>query len=226
MNINDIIDRMTQISESKKELSAEYDSLQAELLIEAEKALTDTKLKSVSWVSANHNAASVTIADTVSVVAGELLESIFGAVYPSMVEQKTTYTLKAPAKRILSAIWHNEYCKGSVSEVISELECSDKAKRVLLKKVRGISFDKDKQNLMKLAGLSETEASDTAYLINEAAAWENICTFVKVNNDGQISDDILADILTKVNAAVNVSRGMKIEITASGEESEKQYTGS
>lgn len=216
MDINAVIDRMAEISTLKKALSDEYDDLQAKLLIEAEKELTDTKLKSVSWSSANKNTASVTISDTVSVVAGELLPSIFGDVYPSMVEQKTTYTLKAPAKRILSAIWHREYCKGSVLEIISSLHCDDKAKKVLLKKVKGISFDKDKQNLMKIAGLSETEASDTAYLINEAAAWENICTFVKVNNDNQISDDILNEVITKVNAAVNVSRGMKTEITAAG----------
>lgn len=91
-----------------------------------------------------------------------------------------------------------------------------KVKKVLLKKVKGINFDKDKQNLMKLAGLTESEASDTSYLINEAAAWENICTIIKVNNNGQISEDILKDIITKVNAAVNVARGMKTEITAAG----------
>ena len=215
-NLSVVIDRMAEISVAKKALSEEYDQLQAKLLVQAEKELTDTKLKSVSWVSGNKNTAAVTISDTVSVVAGELLESIFGAVYPSMVEQKTTYTLKAPAKRILSAIWHGEYCEGSVLDIIGSLECDDKAKRVLLKKVKGISFEKDKQNLMKIAGLSETEASDTTYLINEAAAWENICTFVKVNNDNQISEDILCDVITKVNAAVNVSRGMKTEIIAAG----------
>lgn len=221
MDMNIIIDRMAAINAEKKALSAEYDKLQAELLVEAEKELTDTKLKSVSWSSENKNTASVTIADTVSVVAGELLAGIFGVVYPSMVEQKITYTLKAPAKRILSAIWHREYCEGSVQEIISSLDCDDKVKKVLLKKVKGINFDKDKQNLMKLAGLTESEASDTAYLINEAAAWESICTFIKVNNNGQISEDILKDIITKVNAAVVVSRGMKTEITAvGGEENE------
>lgn len=215
-NMNAVIDRMAEISSAKKLLNEEYDRLQAMLLLEAEKELTDTKLKSVSWTSSDNNTASVTISDTVSVVAGELLQSIFGAVYPSMVEQKTTYTLKAPAKRILSAIWHGEYCEGSVLEIINSLDCDDKAKRVLLKKVKGISFEKDKQNLMKIAGLSETDASDTAYFINEAAAWENICTFIKVNNDGQISEDILKDVITKVNAAVNVSRGMKTEVVAAG----------
>lgn len=71
---------------------------------------------------------------------------------------------------------------------------------------------------MNYAGLSETDASDTAYLINEATDWEQICTFVKVNNDGRISDEILADVITKVNSAVNVSRGIKTEIKVGGEE--------
>ena len=70
---------------------------------------------------------------------------------------------------------------------------------------------------MNYAGLSEADASDTAYLINEAAAWEQICTFVKVNNDGRINDEILADVITKVNSAVNVSRGIKTEVTVGGE---------
>lgn len=215
-NISEIIDRMAAINQEKKALSEEYDELQAKLLLEAETELTDTKNKSVSWTSPMNNSASVTMSDTVSVVAGELLADIFGKVYPSMVEQKTTYTLKAAAKRILAAIWHREYCEGSVAEIVGGLSCDDKAKKVLLKKIKGINFDKDKQNLMKLAGLSEAEASDTAYLINEAAAWENICTFIKVNNGGEISDNILSDVITKVNAAVNVAREMKTKVTAAG----------
>ncbi|MBR6242822.1 MAG: hypothetical protein IKQ90_04940 [Ruminococcus sp.] len=220
MSIGDIIDRMAAIKEQSRLLDDEYDSLQAQLLIEAEHELSDTKSKSVSWTSGSSNSASVTISDTVSVVAGELLEDIFGKVFPSMAERKVTYTLKAPAKRILSAIWHNEYCEGSVSDVIGSLDCDDKTKKVLAKKVKGISFEKDKQNLMKLAGLSETEASDTAYLVNEAAAWENICTFIKVNNDGRITPEILKDIITKVNASVNVSRDMKAKITVHGDDEE------
>ena len=220
MKVSEIVDRMAEIKQNKKAETAEYDSLQAQLQILAECDLTDTKIKSIGYSGTNGNTANVTISDTVSVVAGELLQKIFGSVYPSMVEQKITYTLKAPAKRILSAIWHKEYCEGSVAEIISSLSCDDQAKKVLLKKIKGINFDKDKENLINYAGLSEAEASDTAYLINEAAAWENICTFVKVNNDGQVNDDILNDVITKVNAAVNVSRGIKTEVTVGGEDDE------
>lgn len=216
MSISNVIDRMAEIKQEIKSLNAEYDALQAQLQLKAEADLTDTKNKSVQYSGSDGNTASVTIADSVSVVAGELLPAIFGGVYPSMVKQEVKYTLKAPAKRILSAIWHKEYCEGSVSEIVNGLECDDKAKKVLLKKLKGIDFDKDKKNLVDIAQLSDEEASDTAYLINEAAAWENICAIAKVNNNGEISEEILADIITKVNAAVNVSRSMKTEISFSG----------
>lgn len=221
MNIAEIIDRMAAIKQEEKALESEYDKLQAQIQVKAEAALTDTKVKSVRYAGSYGNTASVTISDTVSVVAGELLSAIFGKVYPSMVKQEVKYTLKAPAKRILAAIWHREYCEGSVSEIIDGLSCDDKAKKVLLKKVKGIDFEKDKNNLEIYAGLSEEEASDTAYLINEAAAWENICAILKVNHDGIISDSIIADMITKVNAAVNVARGMKTEVTAGGESDEQ-----
>ncbi|MBQ8297092.1 MAG: hypothetical protein IJX77_04845, partial [Ruminococcus sp.] len=204
MSISNVIDRMAEIKQEIKSLTAEYDTLQAQLQVKAEAALTDTKNKSVQYSGSDGNTASVTIADSVSVVAGELLPAIFGSVYPSMVKQEVKYTLKAPAKRILSAIWHKEYCEGSVAEIISSLSCDDKAKKVLMKKVKGIDFDKDKKNLIDFAGLADEEASDTAYLLNEAAAWENICAIMKVNHNGEINDDILNDIITKVNAAVNV----------------------
>ena len=220
MEICEIIDRMVEIKQEKKALTAENDRFQAQLQMIAECDLTDTKIKSVGYLGTNGNAATVTTSDTVSVVAGELLQKIFGSVYPSMVSEKKTYTLREPAKRILSAIWHREYCEGSIAEIVGGLNCDDKAKKVLLKKLKGINFDKDKANLMNYAGLSEADASDTAYLINEAAAWEQICTFIKVNNDGRITDEILADVVTKVNSAVNVSREIKTKISVGGEDDE------
>lgn len=103
MNIHEIVDRMAEIKQEKKALTAENDKLQAQLQMLAESDLADTKFKSVGYSGTNGNAATITTSDTISVIAGELLPKIFGSVYPSMVEQKITYTLKAPAKRIRSA---------------------------------------------------------------------------------------------------------------------------
>lgn len=218
-NLNSVIDRMAEIEQQKSALSAEYDKLQALLQLDAEKELTDTKIKSVSHTTLCGNTAVVTNADTVSVSAGELLETIFEKVSESMFTKEVKYTLKAPAKRILSAVWHGEYCEGSISDIITSLPCDDKAKKVLLKKLKGTDFEKDKKNLMNIAGLSETDASDAAYLINETAAWENLCTFVRINHDGRITPEILADITMKINAAVNVSRAMRTKIIIAEQDS-------
>lgn len=213
-----MIDRMAAIKNEQKALGDEYDILQAWLQKDAEALLTDTKLKSIHRTTPAGNSVTITVSDTVSVVVNELLEPIFGKAYPSMVKEETKYSLKPTAKRLLSAIWNQEYCEGSVEEIINSLSCDDKTKKALLKKVKGVNFDKDKDNLMHFAELSEEDASDTAYLINEAAAWESISAIVKVNNDGVINDSILDDVKTKINAAVNVSRSMKTEIIAAGGE--------
>lgn len=202
MNISEVINRMTEIKREKKNLSNEYDKLQAVIQAETENYLANSKAKSVAYYDENGDEATVTLTDTVTVTAGELLKSIFGEVYTSMVEEKTTYTLKSSAKRILSSIWHGEYCEGSVEDVINSLDCDDKTKKVLTKKLKGIDFTKDKNNLINIAELSDEEASDTAYLINEVMAWNNMCTFIKLNNNGQINKEILDDIILKVNATV------------------------
>lgn len=213
-DMNAVIDRMAAIKAEKKALDAELDQLQAWFQSEAEERMTDTKLRSIHHTTPDGNSAAAIVTDTVSVVINELLEPIFGKAYPSMVKEEIKYTLKAPAKKLLAAIWHKEYCEGSVEEIISSLLCDEKAKKALLKKCKGVNWDKDKEHLMNFAGLSEQDASDTAYLISEAAAYESIAAIIKVNNDGEINDEIMKDIITKINAAVNVSRSMKMEITA------------
>ena len=44
---------------------------------------------------------------------------------------------------------------------------------------------------------------------------------MKFTQGGIISDNIINDMITKVNAAVNVARGMKTEVTAGGESDEQ-----
>ena len=216
-NLNSVIDRMAQIELEKAELEEEYAVLQKELLTNAEQKLTDTKIKSVSYVTPSGNAAEVTVADTVSVAAGELLTGIFGTVSRSMFTEETKYTLKAPAKRILSALWHGEYCKGKVSDILDSLPCDDKTKKVLAKKIKGADFRKDKKNLKLLAGLSETDASDIAYLLHETAAYESLETLAGANSI-QLNSETLDNMKAQVNAAVNISRSMKTRITAAGKE--------
>ncbi len=211
MSLNYIIDRMAEIERMKDALDEEYAVLQKDLLTSAEQKLTDTKIKSVSYVTPSGNAAEVTVSDTVSVAAGELLTGIFGAVSRSMFAEEVKYTLKAPAKRILSAVWHDELCQGKVSDILDSLPCDDKTRKVLAKKIKGTDFKKDKKNLKLLAGLSEADASDTAYLLYETASWESLDSLAGANGF-RLTPEKLSELRAQVNAAVNVSRSMKTKI--------------
>lgn len=63
MDIHEIVDRMAEIKQEKKALTAENDKLQAQLQMLAESDLTDTKFKSVGYSGTNGNTATVTTSD-------------------------------------------------------------------------------------------------------------------------------------------------------------------
>lgn len=216
MNISEIIDRMAAIKQEKKELESEYDRLQAQIHVAAGEKLKDTKIKSVNYISATGNSALVTNTDKIEICSVEMLKEIFGKFFPDMVKEELKYTLKPMAKKLLAAVWNEEFCEGSIEDVVNTLGCDDKIKKILLKKLKAIDFQKDKKVLMDFAGISEDEASDAAFLINEAASWQTISNLIKVNNDNKIDDELLKSIILKVNYAISITRELKTKVTVAG----------
>lgn len=210
-DLKQMIDRMAQIKKEKAELDDEYASLQAKLQVVGETALEDTKYKSVSY-NGTSSKATVTIADKVSGVMPSLFADIFGKAFCDLVTEKNTLELNAEGKRIVAAVWNKEYCEGSVEEIVSSLMCDDKAKKSLMKKLNGKNFETDKKNLMKIGGLSESEASDTAYLVAEIIAWNKIQAIIKINNNGVYTKEAFEQFALNVNAAVCVEQSTKIAI--------------
>ncbi|MCM1008962.1 MAG: hypothetical protein NC485_13810 [Ruminococcus flavefaciens] len=221
MEIFEIIDRMASIKLEKKALDSEYDKLQAQLHVAAGEELKDTKIKSVNYSSDSGNSALVTNSDKIEICSIEMLKDIFGKFFSDMVKEELKYTLKPTAKRLLAAVWNRGFCEGSIDDVVNTLSCDDKVKKVLLKKLKGIDFQKDKKVLMDFAGVSENEASDTAFLINEVASWQTISNLIKVNNDNKIDDELLKNLILKVNYAISITRELKTKITVSGGEDDE-----
>lgn len=87
----------------------------------------------------------------------------------------------------------------------------EKSKTVLLKRLKGKNFETDKNNLMKYTNLDEKAASDIAYLVAEAAAWESFIQILAVNGD--CSDKKIAEVLKFIDNAVTVEETPKITIT-------------
>lgn len=218
MKISEIVDRMAEIKRERKASDFEYDKLQAQLHVAAGEELKNTKIKSVNYSSDSGNSALVTNSDKIEICSVEMLKDIFGKFFPDMVKEELKYTLKPTAKRLLAAVWNRDFCEGSIDDVVNTLSCDDKVKKVLLKKLKGIDFQKDKKVLMDFAGISENEASDTAFLINEAASWQTISNLIKVNNDNKIDDELLKNLILKVNYAISITRELKTKVTVSGGE--------
>ena len=211
MELVQIIDRMSEIKKEQSTLDDEYTTLQSQLQVIGESALENTKYKSVSFYGTSDKA-TVTIADKVSNVLPSLFVDIFGKAYNDLVNVTEKSELNAEGKRIAAAVWNKEYCEGSVEEIVSSLNCDDKAKKSLLKKLNGKNFETDKKNLMKIGGLSEEDAKDNAYLVAEVIAWNKIQSIIKLNNKGVFSQAAFEEFVLNCNAAVCVEQSTKVSV--------------
>lgn len=214
LETNEIAAKVNRLAEIKRQtaaLKSESDGIEAELLKQFETDVEDTKYRTVRY-SGDGAAVIANYADKVTLVYPSMLKAIFGKAYSDVVTEEVTYKLSANAKRLLSALYKKEYLRGtSVESCIGQITADDKTRRVLAKRVKGKNFDSDKSNLMKLAGLDESEASDYAYMISEAAAWQEFERLLSAS--GGVTDERIAEVLEYINTAVTVEETPKITIT-------------
>lgn len=216
MNIMEkTIDRMVEISRQIDELHAEYSTLEAEIIKRFTEETENSKCKAKEYESES-GSVSVAYADKVSVVYDSMLSSIFGAAYSDMVKEEKKYTLSAPAKQLLAAIYKKEYIMldddQSIEKAISDLPCDEKSIKVLAKKIKGKSFKTDKANLMRYGGFDEQTASDYAYMISEEANWCNFRDMLRL--DGRTSPEKIAEVISCINSAVTVDTSPKVTLKA------------
>ena len=200
-----------EIKSEQAGLADELSSLQAQVQKVGESALEDTKNKSVSYYGSKGKV-TVTLADKVGNTLPSLFSEVFGKAYPDLVNKKEVVELNAEGKRIMAAVWNNEYCKGSVEEIVMNLQCDDKAKKSLLKKLNGKNYETDKKNLMKLGGLDEKSAGDYAYMVAEIINWNKIQLIIKLNNGGEFTQAALDEFILNCNSAVCVEQSTKITV--------------
>ena len=211
VDIKKVVDRMIGIKNEEKELAKEYALLQAQLQMIGESALENTKQKSVSYYG-DSGRVTVTLADKVQSILPSLYTDIFGKACPDLVTTKEVTELTAEGKRIAAAIWNEEYCEGSVEDIVSKLDCDDKAKKSLLKKLQGKNYETDRSNLMRLGGLDEESAGDYAYMVAEVIAWNKIKAIIRLNNDGEFSKTAFEDMKQKCCAAICVEQSTKLTV--------------
>ncbi len=204
------IDRLAKLNDEIAKLEQEADTLEADLLKTVQEDLANTKYKSVKYEGAK-NKLQATVSESVKITLVSLLPQIFGAVYSDMVKTTTKSELTAPAKRLIAGIWQGNFLAGtSVDEVISSMRLEEKTAKLVAKKCKGVNYQKDIENLITIAGMTEPLAQEYAYLIMEAAIWQQFKTMCDVNKID--TKEAMDELMKKIQAAFVVEVTPKISI--------------
>lgn len=167
--------------------------------------LKDTKLKTATYWGSDNTKISVSNSEVVKIVSNEMLRQLFGAVYPDFVTEKTTYDMTAPCKRLLGLAFLGNYTEGSIDSLIQQISVDSKIQKILKKKLKG-NYEKDKNILMSLVGLTEEDASDYAFLATEVIGWEWLTQIlVAAKWDGTVQAAI-----DHIRASIMVEEGIKV----------------
>ena len=138
------IDRLAEIKDQIADLTAEKDTIEADILEKCTSDLENTKYKTIHY-SGEEAELTATTAETIKVTYDAFLPFVFGKAYKSAVTEKTTFNLSAAAKRMLIGIWKGNYIRMTVREVIDQMkDVTYTEKKELHKKCRGINYDEVK----------------------------------------------------------------------------------
>lgn len=205
------IDELAAIKADMGKLKERKDKLEAEIIKQCSADLENTKYKSIRYEGDVFDLTAVT-AESLKVIYNSFLPTIFGKAYEDAVTEKTEYSLSAPAKRMLIGLYKGNFIRATVKEVIDQMAgVTDDERKQLLKKCKGINYDKDVENIRKFTDLSEEDAREYAYLIAEAAVWQDFCNLLTLNG---ISDETqIKDILMKIQSAFVVEDSTKISLS-------------
>ncbi|CDC79774.1 putative uncharacterized protein [Clostridium sp. CAG:964] len=204
------IDRLAELREQQAKAKQEADIIEAELLKVAQEDLANTKYKSVKYEGTDSNL-QATVSESVKITLESLLPEIFGTVYNDMVKLSTKAELTAPAKRLVAGIWQGNFCKDTtVNDVISSMHLDDRTAKLISKKCKGINYQKDVDNLIIIANMTDRQAQEYAYLLMEAAVWQQFKAICDVNKID--SQDKINEVIKKIQAAFVVEVTPKISI--------------
>ena len=208
-NMCEKIDRLAEIKQQQEQLKHEQNIIEAELLKIAEEDLANTKYKSITYSGDKATLKAVT-AESVKVTYEAFLPFIFGKAYDELCKTKTSVELTAPAKRLITGLWKGDFIRSTVADVIRAMELDKNTEKLVVKKCKGINYEKDKQNLIDIVGMKPGLAEENAYLLAEAAVWQQFSVLLELN--GIDNEARISELLQKIQAAFVVEETPKINV--------------
>lgn len=201
------VDEYAKLSAQQSAIKSRMDELKGFFETLATEDLKDTKRKTVAYWGSNNAKVVVGNSSTVKPVSMTMVKELFGRLYGDFVKEETTYKMTEPCKRLLALAFLGEYTEGNIDDVISQITNDAKIQKALKKKLKG-KFDKDKDTLMTLTGLSEQEASDWAYFAAEVINWERLTQILVAAQWNGTTENAIEHIRT----AIMVDEGIKVGI--------------
>lgn len=212
--MNEIVDMVRELSSIKAEiakLKERKNQIEAFFLERGGEDVSDTKYKSATYADPDSQAAvTYTEAETLSVSAPNYLKEALGAVFADVFDEIPKTEIKPKNKdieRMLIGMFSGNYTKSTPAEIIGQLPCDEKQKAALAKKLKGVKFESDRDNLVKIGQFSEQDASDYAYLYAEAVVWQ---TFLRIAEMSGIDE---ARFLRSINLGISVDSSTKLTVT-------------
>lgn len=212
--MSEIIDKVKELSAVKAqiaELNERKKVLEAYFLERGGEDVADTKYKSHTYADEESQAAvTYTEAQALEITAPNyLMKSLGEQVFKDIFDEKIIHEIKPKSKdieRMLIGIFTEGYVKATPKEVIAQLPCDEKAKAALAKKLKGSKFETDRDNLMKIGGLSEADVGDYAFMYAEAVVWQTLCRVAEMSGADK---DV---IIRSINLGVSVESSTKITV--------------
>ena len=201
------VDEFAALTQQADAIKERLETLKAHFEKRAVEDLKDTKMKSVSYWGSSNCRVVVQTSETVKPVSVTMIQRVLGDVAKDFVKEEVTTKLTDPCKRLLGMVFQGNYTEGSLDELISAITSDAKIQATLKKRLKG-RWEKDTAALMKVAGLSEQEASDYAYMAVEVINWEWLAQVLKSAGwAGSIQEAIEV-----IRAAVIVDESIKVGI--------------
>lgn len=207
------VDRLVELTREQQCIKQEMDELKAFFENQATDDLKDTKKKTIEYWGSHNTKIVVSNSGTVKPVSMTMVKKFMGDVFGDFVKEETTYKMTEPCKRLFTMMFLGNFTEGSLEETIKAITTDEKIQKTLKKKLKG-KYEKDTKTLMELAGLSEQEASDWAYLTAEIINWEWMMQVLKAA-EWQGTPKEAVEI---IKAAIIVDEGMKVTVETEEEE--------
>ena len=163
----------------------------------AERDLADSKVKTKLYYGDTAKITAVT-ASTVKINRPEALDMLFGGMYNDYVKEEIKTDIKdAAAKRMLAAIFYDEYIDETSENCIAEMTKDVKQRKLLAKKLKGANPQKDAENIRTITGCSEEDAFYYASVFAEVKAYEEFTKMMKLcgRNDVNATKQLIRQAL-------------------------------